>query len=174
MDDDEKFPSAEKEIVDETESIPSKEEASHSYEVGYGKPPKNTRFKKGFSGNPNGRPKELLDFDEEFLRECRSPITIHENGRPRRIPKHKAVIKQMVNSAMKGSNSGLRMYREAYRQAFEKIAHLKAQEAADLESLNRPDELTIEELEWLILGGDPKELLRRRAVERQRKKGKEN
>ena len=26
------------------------------YEVGYGKPPKNTRFKKGMSGNPGGRP----------------------------------------------------------------------------------------------------------------------
>lgn len=27
------------------------------YEVGYGKPPAETRFKKGQSGNPNGRPK---------------------------------------------------------------------------------------------------------------------
>ncbi|MBL4544643.1 MAG: hypothetical protein JKP95_01895 [Oceanicaulis sp.] len=27
------------------------------YEVGYGKPPKATQFKKGQSGNPRGRPK---------------------------------------------------------------------------------------------------------------------
>ena len=27
------------------------------YEVGYGKPPKDSRFKLGQSGNPNGRPK---------------------------------------------------------------------------------------------------------------------
>jgi hypothetical protein len=33
MDDDENIASAEKEIVDETESIPSKEEDSQSYEV---------------------------------------------------------------------------------------------------------------------------------------------
>ncbi len=26
------------------------------YEVGYGKPPRHTRFKKGRSGNPRGRP----------------------------------------------------------------------------------------------------------------------
>ena len=26
------------------------------YEVGYGKPPKHTQFKRGQSGNPNGRP----------------------------------------------------------------------------------------------------------------------
>ena len=27
------------------------------YEIGYGKPPKQTRFKPGQSGNPRGRPK---------------------------------------------------------------------------------------------------------------------
>ena len=30
---------------------------AQSYEVGYGKPPKETRFRKGQSGNPKGRPK---------------------------------------------------------------------------------------------------------------------
>ena len=30
---------------------------SASYEVGYKRPPKHTRFKKGHSGNPKGRPK---------------------------------------------------------------------------------------------------------------------
>jgi hypothetical protein len=32
------------------------------YEVGYGKPPRATRWKKGQSGNPNGRPKAPKDF----------------------------------------------------------------------------------------------------------------
>ena len=27
------------------------------YEVGYGRPPSHTQFKKGLSGNPKGRPK---------------------------------------------------------------------------------------------------------------------
>lgn len=31
---------------------------SDDYEVGYKKPPKNTRFRKGHSGNPAGRPKK--------------------------------------------------------------------------------------------------------------------
>ena len=38
------------------------------YEVGYGKPPKNTQFRKGVSGNPRGRPKKSLDFDHELIR----------------------------------------------------------------------------------------------------------
>jgi hypothetical protein len=99
--------------------FPVKRKTHRATKFGYGKPPKNTRFKKGVSGNTNGRPKKLLDFDEEFLRECRSRIAINEIGRSRRIPKHKAVIKQMVDGAMKGSNSGLRRYREPYRQAVE-------------------------------------------------------
>ena len=33
------------------------ERDGRGYEVGYGKPPKATRFKKGQSGNPKGRPR---------------------------------------------------------------------------------------------------------------------
>jgi len=32
--------------------------SAEAYEVGYGKPPKATRFQKGKSGNPSGRPKK--------------------------------------------------------------------------------------------------------------------
>ena len=31
-------------------------ETQRDYEVGYGKPPRHTRFTKGQSGNPRGRP----------------------------------------------------------------------------------------------------------------------
>lgn len=30
------------------------------YKIGYAKPPKATRFKKGQSGNPNGRPRRMM------------------------------------------------------------------------------------------------------------------
>ena len=35
---------------------------SDDYEVGYGNPPKHTRFPKGQSGNPKGRPKGRRNF----------------------------------------------------------------------------------------------------------------
>jgi hypothetical protein len=59
----------------------SKKKSSDSYEVGYGKPPKNGRFQKGVSGNPKGRPKKSLNFDDELIRESNSMMTINENGR---------------------------------------------------------------------------------------------
>ena|SRR5437868_14511965 len=39
----------------------SKDDSTDDYEVGYGKPPKNSQFQKGVSGNPTGRPKKARD-----------------------------------------------------------------------------------------------------------------
>lgn len=39
------------------------------YEVGYGKPPQRTQFKKGQTGNPKGRPKGATTFAEAAMRE---------------------------------------------------------------------------------------------------------
>jgi hypothetical protein len=75
---------------------------TRDYEVGYGKPPHRTRFKKGQSGNPRGRPsgaKNLSTLLSEALNEL---IIVAENGRRRRITKRKAIITQLVNQAAKG------------------------------------------------------------------------
>ncbi len=72
------------------------------YEIGYGKPPKQYQFKKGQSGNKNGRPKNskntyvLLD---EILSQT---IPITENGKIMHISKRNAVLIQLVNKAVKG------------------------------------------------------------------------
>ena len=38
------------------------------YEVGFGKPPERTRFKKGRSGNPKGRPRKKPDLYSELTK----------------------------------------------------------------------------------------------------------
>jgi Family of unknown function (DUF5681) len=149
MNEDEKIPSTKKEIAGTDETNSTKEETTESYEVGYRKPPKNTRFRKGFSGNLAGRPKRAPDFDAALLREAKSRITIIENGRRIRVSKHDIIVKQFTNNAMKGKGSDLRMFREAYRQACEKDALLEAQRTKDLERHNDLENLTIEELERL-------------------------
>jgi len=75
---------------------------SEEYEVGYGLPPKATRFKKGKSGNPKGRPKGTLNLKTDVLEEANEMLVITENGKPRRISKQRAVVKQIYNKAIKG------------------------------------------------------------------------
>lgn len=77
--------------------------------VGYGKPPKATRFKKGRSGNPSGRPKRTATQLELLRRELAQRVTVTEGGRKRRLTKGELVAKQLVTRAVKGEVAALRM-----------------------------------------------------------------
>jgi len=72
------------------------------YEIGYGKPPVRSRFKKGESGNPHGRPKGTLNFSTVLLKTLREKVVINENGRRTVITKLEASAKQLVNKAASG------------------------------------------------------------------------
>ncbi|WP_170369249.1 DUF5681 domain-containing protein [Ruegeria arenilitoris] len=77
------------------------------YEVGYGKPPKHTRFKKGQSGNPKGRPKGARGLSASLKRELESKITVREGNREIRITKAEAMAKRLAASALKGDSKAL-------------------------------------------------------------------
>jgi hypothetical protein len=72
-------------------------EKRRDYEVGYGKPPHRTRFQKGQSGNPRGRPCESKNLKTLLSEALNEPVVITENGRRRKITKRKAIIRQVVN-----------------------------------------------------------------------------
>ena len=72
------------------------------YEVGYGKPPKKTRFQKGRSGNAAGRPKGAKNFLTALQDALYEEVFVTENGRQRKISKLQAVVTQLVNRAAGG------------------------------------------------------------------------
>ena len=80
------------------------------YEVGYGKPPKHARFKKGTSGNPRGgsRPKRL-DLGEIWRRALSQKVTATIEGKTRRISKLDAAVVQVMNKAASGDPQALKM-----------------------------------------------------------------
>jgi hypothetical protein len=80
----------------------------YSDEVGYCKPPKRTRFVKGQSGNPKGRPKGSLNFATILEKAGRQHITITENGRTRSITKFEACALQLMNQGASGNFKAIR------------------------------------------------------------------
>lgn len=73
-----------------------------SYEVGYGKPPRNGQFPKGTSGNPKGRPKGAVNFRTAIMRAARRPMVVTENGRRRKLSKQEVAAEQLMNKAASG------------------------------------------------------------------------
>ena len=73
-----------------------------NYEVGYGKPPRHTRFTKGQSGNPRGRARGAKNLKTLLIDTLNELVVVAENGRRRTINKRHAFIKQIVNHALKG------------------------------------------------------------------------
>lgn len=75
---------------------------SPDYEVGYGRPPRNTRFRPGQSGNRRGRPKAAKNvgavLEEVFFQKI--PITV--NGKRRKVTMVEAILRQLANGAAKG------------------------------------------------------------------------
>ncbi len=72
------------------------------YGVGYGRPPKTSRFKKGKSGNPRGRPKSLRNFKTDFTAALKAPVRVTESGKARTISTQQAVIARLREKALNG------------------------------------------------------------------------
>ena len=76
--------------------------ADRSYEVGYGKPPKRTRFQPCQSGTPRGRPKGTKNLKTDLMEELSEKIVIREGDRSQKVSKQRAFVKTLVARTLKG------------------------------------------------------------------------
>ena len=79
------------------------------YDVGYGKPPAETRFQKGQSGNPKGRPKGSKNLATIVRQAANERVTIVVKGKQRSITKLEAAAKQLANKAAQGDLKAMQM-----------------------------------------------------------------
>ena len=96
-------------------------ETPRDYVVGYGKPPVHTRFQKGRSGNPNGRPRGKKNMSTLLSTALDASIIVVENGRRKKITKREAIVTQLVNKSasadLKATQIVLAMLRDIESQA---------------------------------------------------------
>jgi Family of unknown function (DUF5681) len=82
---------------------------SSDYEVGYGKPPQHTQFKKGHSGNIKGRPRGSRNASTLLDEALRERVIVTENGVRRSLTKLEATLKQLVNKAAQGDHRAMQL-----------------------------------------------------------------
>ena len=74
-------------------------ETARDYVVGYGKPPLHSRFQKGRSGNPKGRPRGRRNMSTLLSDALNGSVIVVENGRRKKITKREAIVTQLVNKS---------------------------------------------------------------------------
>ena len=79
------------------------------YAVGYCKPPRQTQFQKGKSGNPGGRPRGSTSFAAALRKEGDRQITLTIDGKTRRVTKREASACRAWLEAMKGDYKALEL-----------------------------------------------------------------
>lgn len=78
-----------------------------SYEVGYGRPPKETRFKKGQSGNPRGRSRGVANLRTDLETVMAMPVQVTEKGRAKVVSTQRALLLRLRERALGGDIKAL-------------------------------------------------------------------
>jgi hypothetical protein len=81
----------------------SESESESDYEVGYGKPPKDTQFQPGQSGNLSGRPKGSRNLKRALEAILDEDIRIKIDGHPETTTKLVAFLKSLYAQALNGN-----------------------------------------------------------------------
>ena len=77
------------------------------HEVGYGKPPKHTRFRPGRSGNPSGRRKGVRNLKTDVKRTLKVPVRVKEGGRARKMSTQEGALMLLREMALRGDGRSL-------------------------------------------------------------------
>jgi hypothetical protein len=112
------------------------------YEVGYGKPPQHTRFAKGQSGNPRGRPPGAKSFTTLLDEALNERVLVAENGGRRKVSKRQAIVTQLVNRAATADFRAMKMLLDFARDT-ERQSEPGSSETAEF---SEADEKVLEQL----------------------------
>ncbi len=138
-----------------------------TYDVGFGKPPKESQFRKGVSGNSRGRPKGSPNFKTILARSLREKVMIiKDNGTRKVVTKFESAVQLLVNKAAPGDFRALHQL-TPHANSAEQTVEISTKKLSDVdaqifhnfvkgsEDLTREKMMTVNDPEYqLILRND--------------------
>lgn len=86
---------------------PTSPAANSDYQVGYGKPPKHSRFRKGQSGNPKGRPRSAKGLKTIVREVMLEKVIVRTSAGEKRVSRAEALVLKNLELATKGNPKAL-------------------------------------------------------------------
>ncbi len=77
------------------------------YEIGYRKPPKDSQFQKGQSGNPKGRMKNTRNLKTDLTKLLSRKISVREGDRKFRVSAQEGVLMALMSKCLKGDTKSI-------------------------------------------------------------------
>ena len=126
---------------------------NHSdYEVGYSKPPQHTRFAKGQSGNPRGRPSGAKNFTTLLREALNEPVIVTENGGRRKVSKRQAIVTQLVNRSATADFRAIKILLDIVRDM-----ERQTEPTPDTSNFSEADEKVLEQIKSRFSVGKPEQ-----------------
>jgi hypothetical protein len=118
-----------------------RENGGANYQVGYGRPPRHSRYIPGRSGNPKGRPRGRQNLSTVLGKLARQTMIITEGGRPRRVPRYVALQLIQWAKALNGDHKAFMAIHQSMRDA----GLLRAEVEVTQPVISQDDQLIIED-----------------------------
>jgi hypothetical protein len=80
----------------------TKTDDENNFEIGYGRPPRHSRFVPGQSGNPRGRQRGVRNLVHDVKRTLEVPVRLTDQGKTKRVSTQEAVLLRLREKALKG------------------------------------------------------------------------
>ena len=84
-------------------------EHADDYKVGYRKPPKHSRFKKGISGNPRGKPRGTQNSATLLKQALLASVLVKQNGHQIKATKLRVIVTRLIQQAMQGDYPSIQL-----------------------------------------------------------------